>query len=94
LGWAMGAALGAVHRSTLSLYPQGHAAAEDQPPFSTLEPAPDYEKLVEASGGHGERVSDPAALPAALERALRAVRDEKRQAVLNVITEIDYARSS
>ena len=85
---------GAVHRSTLSLYPDGQAAREHEPPFSTLEPSPDYEKLVEASGGHGERVDDPAALPAALARALRAVREEKRQAVLNVLTEIDYARSS
>jgi acetolactate synthase-1/2/3 large subunit len=85
---------GAVHRSTLSLYPQGHAAQEQEPPFSTLEPAPDYEMLVQASGGYGERVEDPAALPAALARALHAVREEKRQAVLNVITEIDYARTS
>jgi len=85
---------GAVHRSTLSLYPRGHASQETQPPFSTLEPSPDYEKLVEASGGYGEKVEDPAELPAALGRALHAVRNEKRQAVLNVITEIDYARTS
>lgn len=85
---------GAVHRSTLSLYPQGHAANEAEPPFSTLEPAPDYEMLVGASGGYGEKVEDPAQLPAALDRALKAVRNEKRQAVLNVITEIDYARTS
>lgn len=85
---------GAVHRSTLSLYPAGHAAARAEPPFSTLEPSPDYEILVGASGGHGERVEDPAALPGALERALFAVRVEQRQAVLNVITEIDYSRTS
>ncbi len=84
----------AVHRSTMSLYPGGHAAAEAAPPFSTLEPAPDYEKLVEACGGHGERVEDPAELPAALQRALHAVRTERRQAVLNVVTEIDYSRTS
>ncbi|MBK8064447.1 MAG: hypothetical protein IPK29_10615 [Betaproteobacteria bacterium] len=85
---------GAVHRSTLSLYPQGAAAAEEEPPFSTLEPSPDYEKLVEACGGYGERVDDPAEVPAALARALHAVRVERRQAVLNVITEINYARTS
>lgn len=85
---------GAVHRSTLSLYPRGHAAQEHEPPFSTLEPSPDYEKLVEASGGHGERVENPAELPAALARALKAVKEEKRQAVLNIITEVDYARTS
>jgi acetolactate synthase-1/2/3 large subunit len=38
-----------------------------------------------ASGGHAERVEDPAALPDALARALKVVRDEKRQALLNVI---------
>ena len=36
-------------------------------------------------GGYGERVEDPAELPAALGRALHAVRVEKRQALLNVI---------
>jgi acetolactate synthase-1/2/3 large subunit len=30
-------------------------------------------------------VDDPAELPAALKRALKVVKDEKRQAVLNVI---------
>ena len=85
---------GAVHRSTLSLYPDGHAAAQTEPPFSTLEPSPEYEILVKASGGYGERVEDPAALPGALERALFAVQVEHRQAVLNVITEIDYSRTS
>jgi len=84
----------AVHRATLSIYPQGHAAAEAEPIFSTLEPSPDYEKLVEASGGYGERVDDPAALPAALQRALHAVRVERRQAVLNIITEVVYSRTS
>jgi acetolactate synthase-1/2/3 large subunit len=38
-----------------------------------------------AYGGHGEAVSDPKELPAALERGLRVVREERRQAVLNII---------
>jgi acetolactate synthase-1/2/3 large subunit len=54
-------------------------------PLATLDPSPDYEKLVEASGGYGEKVTDPAELPAALRRALHAVRVEQRQAVLNLI---------
>lgn len=78
---------GAVHRSTLSMYPQGAAAEAAQAPLSCLEPSPDYEKIVEASGGYGERVSDPAELPAALQRALHAMRVEKRQALLNVQTD-------
>ena len=84
----------AVHRATLSMYPHGHAAKDNQPTFSCLEPSPDYEKLVEASGGYGERVSDPTELPAALKRALHAVQVEKRQAVLNVICEPVYVRTS
>jgi acetolactate synthase I/II/III large subunit len=84
---------GAVHRATLSMYPQGHAAAEAEPPFSCLEPSPDFEHIVRASGGYSERVEDPGELPAAIERALKAVR-EGRQAVLNVICEAVYARTS
>lgn len=85
---------GAVHRATLSLYPDGAAAHAPEPVFATLEPAPDYERIVEASGGLGLRVDDPADLPAALAQAVRAVREEKRQVVINVITEINYARTS
>jgi acetolactate synthase-1/2/3 large subunit len=85
---------GAVHRATLSMYPQGHAAGEADPPFSCLEPSPDFEQIVRASGGHGERVEDPAELPAAIRRALAVVREEGRQAVLNVVCEAVYARSS
>ena len=54
-------------------------------PLASLEPSPAYEKIVEASNGYGERVETADALPAALERALHAVRNEKRQALLNVI---------
>ena len=32
-----------------------------------------------------ERVEDPEQVPAALERALKVVREEKRQALLNII---------
>ena len=46
-------------------------------------------KVVEASGGYGEEVTDPKLLPSALERALKAVEVEKRQAVLNVQTSYD-----
>ena len=44
-----------------------------------------YEKIVEASDGYGERVETADALPDALQRALHAVRKEKRQALLNVV---------
>lgn len=84
----------AVHRSTLATYPKGFAATEKEPPFATLEPSPRFEHVVQASGGHGERVSEPKALMPALERALNVVKQEKRQAVLNVCLEASYVKTS
>jgi acetolactate synthase-1/2/3 large subunit len=84
----------AVHRSTLSTYPKGHAAETKQPPFATLEPSPRFEHVVRASGGYSERVSEPSQLIPALEKALKVVRDEKRQAVLNVCLEASYVKTS
>src|SRR5262249_42477208 len=79
------AAWEAVERATRSVHPTGWAASTGPFPLSGLAPAPDYETIVRAFGGHGERVEDPAELPAALRRALRVVREENRQAVLNII---------
>jgi len=84
----------AVHRSTLATYPKGHASETKQPPFATLEPSPRFEHVVQASGGYGERVTEPAKLMPALERALKAVKEEKRQAVLNVCLEASYVKTS
>ena len=84
----------AVHRATLASYPRGFASRENQPPFATLEPSPRFEHVVQASGGYGERVTDPAQLEPALERALKAVRVEKRQALLNVCLEASYVKTS
>jgi acetolactate synthase-1/2/3 large subunit len=76
---------GAVERSTLAMYPEGLAARSNEPPFVRLGKLPAFEDICKAAGGYGERVDDPAALPGALQRALAAVRSEKRQALLNVI---------
>jgi acetolactate synthase-1/2/3 large subunit len=75
----------AVKRSVQSYARDGWAERTGTMVLSDLDPAPDYEVVCRASGGHGERVEDPAALPDALARALRVVREERRQAVLNVI---------
>jgi acetolactate synthase-1/2/3 large subunit len=75
----------AVKRSVVSHAPGGWAVRTGSMPMSELDPAPDYELICQASGGHGERVEDPAALPDALARALRIVREERRQVLLNVI---------
>lgn len=48
-------------------------------------PSPPYHELVAAQGGHGEIVSKPRDLAAALARAKQAVERERRQALVNVI---------
>jgi acetolactate synthase-1/2/3 large subunit len=84
----------AVHRSTLSTYPKGFASEQKQPPFATLEPSPRFEQVIQASGGHGERVTEPRDLRPALERALKIVKEEKRQALVNVCLEVSYVKTS
>jgi acetolactate synthase-1/2/3 large subunit len=84
----------AVHRSTLGMYPKGAAAQAEVPPFAVLEPSPRFENVVAASGGYGIQVSEPRELMPALERALRVVREEKRQALVNVRLEAIYAKTS
>jgi acetolactate synthase I/II/III large subunit len=76
---------GAVRRATLGMYPQGEASRSNRPPFIDLDELPAFEQVCAAAGGYGERVEDPAELPAAMERAFHAVNVEKRQALLNVI---------
>jgi acetolactate synthase I/II/III large subunit len=76
---------GAVRRATLGMYPKGDAARSNRPPFIDLDELPAFEEVCAAAGGYGERVEDPAELPAAFRRALHAVNIEKRQALLNVI---------
>ena len=52
---------------------------------TTLSQSFRYELICQAAGGYGERVDDPADVPAALQRGLRSVRNDNRQALLNVI---------
>jgi acetolactate synthase I/II/III large subunit len=75
----------AVKRAVQTHARDGWAVKTDSMPLTALEPAPDYEMVCRASGGHGERVEDPAQLPEALARGLRIVKEEKRQVLLNVI---------
>jgi acetolactate synthase-1/2/3 large subunit len=77
-------AWGAVKRATLEVHPDGWAVGQDHFPFTRLDPYPELAQIVEAHGGYGERVDDPDQIRPALQRALRAVREEKRQALLDV----------
>lgn len=82
---------GSVRKATLGLYPDGAASSSNQAPLTYLDPAPEYHKIVQASDGYGEEVSDPGDLQAALERGIKAVEVDKRQAVINVHTTYDDA---
>ncbi|MDE8651540.1 thiamine pyrophosphate-requiring protein [Novosphingobium album (ex Liu et al. 2023)] len=76
-GW--GAVKGAVQR----VYPAGIAQAREEF-HSRLPTGMDFARTVEAAGGYGEQVADPAAIPAALDRALAALA-EGRSALLHVM---------
>ncbi len=72
----------AMAREHRNFYPDGVAAAHDLFYGRTIT-ALDYSELVRPFEGYGARVTNPAALPAALEGALAAVRDG-RTAILDV----------
>lgn len=75
----------AVEGATWQMYPQGASRRRGEAPLSSLEPSPQFERYAEASGGYGEMVQVRDALPGAIARALKVVREERRQALLNVI---------
>ncbi len=75
-GWS------AVRESTLRVFPDGEAAAQNS--FEAqLAGGVEFAKVGEAFGAHGEKVSDPAAVPSAIARCVDEVRGG-RSAVLHV----------
>ena len=76
---------GAVRGAAASVHPEGWAVKTNHFPLSELSPTPAYEMICQANGGYGERVEEPDEVLPALKRALQAVKEEGRQAVLNVI---------
>ena len=76
---------GAVQNATRRLAPEGWAVQTGNFAVTALSQAMNYEMVCQAAGGYGERVEDPAEVPAAIERGIHAVRVEKRQALLNVV---------
>ena len=75
----------AVRRATLSLYPEGAAAKANAMAITSLEPAPDYVMVAQASRGWAARVEEADALADVLAEAVRVVREERRQATVEVI---------
>jgi len=76
----------AVRNATLQVYPQGRASKANKMPITELTPSPAFEKTIEACGGYGERVEDPAKLHAAIEKGLQKVEDGT-QVLLNLLTQ-------
>ncbi len=74
----------AVRRSVVRGYPGGAAARANVMPLTSLQPSPDFLSVAAASRAHTERVSNGRDLPAALERAIAVIRNERRQAVLDL----------
>ncbi len=77
----------AVRQATIGMHPDGWSAKDQNIPLSELKPSPEYERICTAFGGYGEKVQRPEDLDGAINRALDAVRIEKRQACLNVVCE-------
>ena len=75
----------AVQNAAKVSYPSGTAVETDTFAITKLSQSFRYEEICKAAGGYGERVEDPAEVPGAIERALKAVQVEKRQALLNII---------
>ena len=76
---------GAVASATRGVYPDGWAVRTNNMPFTDLSPSIDFDQSIVAAGGYGEKVTSADQVQGALERALHAVKVEKRQAVLNII---------
>ena len=74
----------AVRRSVVKAYPDGTAAQSNTMPLTSLEPAPNFSMVAQASRAHAEQVLNPQDLPSALQRALRVIREEKRQVLLDL----------
>jgi acetolactate synthase-1/2/3 large subunit len=74
----------AVDLATQLVYPHGRAVVVAEDRFSDLSPSPDFAAYCRASGGHGSTVRRRSELAGALEEALHVVRNQGRQALVDV----------
>ena len=77
---------GAVRNATMAMFASGAAGRENGLGLADLSPSPPFECYAEAHGAFAVRVDRPADLPAALAAARDAVLNEKRHALINVMT--------
>jgi thiamine pyrophosphate-dependent acetolactate synthase large subunit-like protein len=80
-----GGAVGSDQAAAPRLPRAGYAAKRDEIPLTSLAPSPDFALVALASRANVETVENPADLPAALDRAVRSVIVDQRQALVNVI---------
>ena len=78
-GWA------AERESVDKLYPQGWSNRYSKYVGVHLDPPGQYSKIVTAFGGYGEEVRNPDEIIPALQRGIECVRNQKKQAVIDVI---------
>ena len=64
-------------------FPSGYALRDNNPYGRVIEPTPDYAAMAAAFGAHGECITDPGQLEAAIRRALDVV-EQGRLALLDV----------
>lgn len=79
----------AVRISTLDIYPDGAASKANHVPTVPFMPTPAFGDIAAASGCYAETVELAEDLPGALDRALKVIREEKRQVVLDVKVGMD-----
>lgn len=80
-GWA------AVKGATLRVYPEGQAKANGLYQ-ADLPTGMDFSKIAEAAGGYGERLVDPAEVPAAIARCLAEVRSGRSALLHACVTKL------
>ena len=74
----------AVRNSTLDIYPGGAASRANHVPTVPFMPTPEFGRIAAACGCHAETIELAEDLPAALKRATRVIRNERKQVLLDV----------
>jgi len=79
----------AVRTSALAIFPDGAAAKANTMPMVPINNVPDFAMIARASRAHAVKVERAEDLPAALAEAVRIIREEKRQVLLDVTVRPD-----
>jgi acetolactate synthase-1/2/3 large subunit len=75
----------AVKQAISSLFPEGWSNKTGHFPGTELTPSPNFVQVAKSCGGYGEVVDDPEEIKRALIRALRFMKEERRQVLLDVV---------